>query len=81
MCLTFHKLSYLCSAPETYKITQQMRGLLSVLAGISGSKQFCEITRSFWWTGGDLLGWAELDWVEVTQMELMYILFLDLWIY
>lgn len=57
-----------------------MRGLLSVLAGISGSKQFCEITRSFWWTGGDLLGWAELDWVEVTQMELMYILFLDLWI-
>lgn len=29
---------YLCSAPETYKTTRQMRGLLSVLARISGSK-------------------------------------------
>ena len=31
---------YLCSAPETHKTTQQMRGLLSALARISGSKQF-----------------------------------------
>lgn len=29
---------YLCLASETYKTTRQMRGLLSVLAGISGSK-------------------------------------------
>lgn len=29
-----------------------MRGLLSVLAGISGSKQFCELTRSSGGLGG-----------------------------
>lgn len=46
--LTPCKLSYLCTAPETYKITQQMRELLSVLARHSGSQQLCGLTRSFW---------------------------------
>ena len=38
---------YLCSAPETYKTTRQMRGLLSVLAGISGSKPLSWINWVF----------------------------------
>lgn len=51
------KLSYLCSAQETYKNTQQVRGLWSALAGTSGWEQILWMNWVLW-MGAVSKGWC-----------------------
>lgn len=66
------KLSYLCSAPETYKITQQMRGLLVFWQESQAASSSCELTSSLRWAGGWPVGRPGQDGTRTDGINVLF---------